>query len=172
MPYEKTLVFIIFKACSCWSAYTETVYEYFFRKRAAARQLIENYYYQLTDGCGNPDCDNKCCASCPDFPFKSVDRNELALQAVQLSRSRARLCEGIPQKYAKYPVQESSDESTVTCHDGAGASTSSHSGTTSGPDLGTRVSSGGAKSKLPSPCVNQAPSASSSASSQGSKPGL
>lgn len=32
-------------------------------KRAAAKKLIERYFYQLTDGCGNPSCDNKFCAS-------------------------------------------------------------------------------------------------------------
>lgn len=31
-------------------------------KRAAA-QLIEKYYFQLTDGCGNSHCDNPNCAS-------------------------------------------------------------------------------------------------------------
>lgn len=32
-------------------------------KRTAAKKLIERYFYQLTDGCGNPTCDNKYCAS-------------------------------------------------------------------------------------------------------------
>lgn len=32
-------------------------------KRAAAKKLIERYFYQLTDGCGNPHCDNQNCAS-------------------------------------------------------------------------------------------------------------
>lgn len=32
-------------------------------KRAAARKLIERYFYQLIDGCGNPNCDNEFCAS-------------------------------------------------------------------------------------------------------------
>lgn len=32
-------------------------------KRAAAKQLIERYFYQLLDGCGNPNCDNQYCAS-------------------------------------------------------------------------------------------------------------
>lgn len=32
-------------------------------KRAAAKKLIERYFYQLTDGCGNPHCDNQHCAS-------------------------------------------------------------------------------------------------------------
>lgn len=32
-------------------------------KRAAAKQLIERYFYQLLDGCGNTNCDNENCAS-------------------------------------------------------------------------------------------------------------
>lgn len=32
-------------------------------KRAAAKKLIERYFYQLTDGCGNPQCDNENCVS-------------------------------------------------------------------------------------------------------------
>lgn len=32
-------------------------------KRAAAKKLIERYFYQLTDGCGNLQCDNLYCAS-------------------------------------------------------------------------------------------------------------
>lgn len=35
-------------------------------KRAAAKKLIERYFYQLTDGCGNPHCDNQHCASSGD----------------------------------------------------------------------------------------------------------
>lgn len=31
-------------------------------KRAAAKKL-ERYFYQLTDGCGNPSCENSFCAS-------------------------------------------------------------------------------------------------------------
>lgn len=32
-------------------------------KRAAAKKLIERYFYQLIDGCGNSNCDNEYCAS-------------------------------------------------------------------------------------------------------------
>lgn len=32
-------------------------------KRAAARKLIERYFYQLVDGCGDPSCSNENCAS-------------------------------------------------------------------------------------------------------------
>lgn len=40
-------------------------------KRAAAKKLIERYFYQLTDGCGNPHCDNKYCASSGDVCLTS-----------------------------------------------------------------------------------------------------
>lgn len=32
-------------------------------KRASAKKLIERYFYQLTDGCGNSNCDSEFCAS-------------------------------------------------------------------------------------------------------------
>lgn len=32
-------------------------------KRAAAKKLIERYFYQLVDGCGDPNCVNEYCAS-------------------------------------------------------------------------------------------------------------
>lgn len=32
-------------------------------KRAAAKKLIERYFYQLVDGCGDPNCSNEYCAS-------------------------------------------------------------------------------------------------------------
>lgn len=41
-------------------------------KRAAAKKLIERYFYQLTDGCGNPNCDNKFCASSGEVGSKIV----------------------------------------------------------------------------------------------------
>eukprot|EP00667_Euglena_gracilis_P004148 EG_transcript_4168 len=37
------------------------------------RELIRGYHYQLTVGCGSPECQNPHCASCPDFqPLASV----------------------------------------------------------------------------------------------------
>lgn len=32
-------------------------------KRAAAGLLIKQYYFQLTQGCGDPNCSNEHCAS-------------------------------------------------------------------------------------------------------------
>ncbi|XP_050691382.1 ubiquitin-protein ligase E3A-like isoform X2 [Eriocheir sinensis] len=59
-------------------------------KRAAA-QLIEKYYFQLTNGCGNPHCDNPNCAS--SGKVGPVTSNEAAGKALQLCAARARLCE-------------------------------------------------------------------------------
>lgn len=60
------------------------------RKRTAARKLIERYYFQLTDGCGNQSCKNENCASCQKAP--KLDPDEAAARAIQLFKSKAKLC--------------------------------------------------------------------------------
>ncbi|XP_044263019.1 ubiquitin-protein ligase E3A [Tribolium madens] len=65
-------------------------------KRAAARKLIERYFYQLTDGCGNPACKNKYCAS--SGQLKPLTPDEAAAQAIQLFSQEAILCERHPNK--------------------------------------------------------------------------
>ncbi|KAG7164827.1 ubiquitin-protein ligase E3A-like isoform X1 [Homarus americanus] len=64
-------------------------------KRAAA-QLIEKYYFQLTDGCGNPLCDNPNCAS--SGKVGPLSSNEAAGKALQLFAARAKLCEVVGAK--------------------------------------------------------------------------
>lgn len=59
-------------------------------KRAAARRLIERYFYQLTNGCGDPSCDNVHCASSGELGNLTPD--EAAAQALQLFSQEARLC--------------------------------------------------------------------------------
>ncbi|PNI35884.1 UBE3A isoform 24, partial [Pan troglodytes] len=49
-------------------------------KRAAAKHLIERYYHQLTEGCGNEACTNEFCASCPTF--LRMDNNAAAIKAL------------------------------------------------------------------------------------------
>lgn len=73
------------------------------RKRAAAKQLIEAYYFQLTDGCGNNACDNPNCASCPNFVFKDKDKNVLALTSIDLFKQKAALCQRERNKVARLP---------------------------------------------------------------------
>lgn len=48
---------------------TVTIHTQDIMKRAAAKQLIERYFYQLLDGCGKPNCDNKYCASSGEVMF-------------------------------------------------------------------------------------------------------
>lgn len=71
-------------------------------KRAAAKLLIERYYYQLTDGCGNPKCTNEVCAS--SGKIKGLSPNDAAAQAIQLFMKRAQLCDPNPAKVAKLPT--------------------------------------------------------------------
>ena len=71
------------------------------RKRVAAKQMIERYYYQLTDGCGKPDCCNSGCASSRKFKFTNLTRDQAALEALQLFRAKADLCGDAPFKVAK-----------------------------------------------------------------------
>lgn len=49
-------------------------------KRAAAKKLIERYFYQLTDGCGNPGCDNKYCASSGEVSGINFQKNKKYLK--------------------------------------------------------------------------------------------
>lgn len=65
-------------------------------KRAAAKKLIERYFYQLTDGCGNATCENEHCAS--SGKVKGLTPNQAAGLAIQLFRQEAQLCETHPPK--------------------------------------------------------------------------
>ncbi|XP_074492844.1 ubiquitin-protein ligase E3A isoform X4 [Sebastes fasciatus] len=58
--------------------------------RATAKHLIERYFRQLTDGCGNGDCTNEFCASCSDF--QPLDNNSAAAKALELFKINAKLC--------------------------------------------------------------------------------
>ncbi|KAK0162893.1 hypothetical protein PV327_006626 [Microctonus hyperodae] len=73
-------------------------------KRAAAKKLIERYFYQLTDGCGNPQCDNQNCAS--SGKVTNLTPNQAAAQAIQLFSQEARLCDGTqPNKIPKTSLE-------------------------------------------------------------------
>ncbi|XP_013919898.1 PREDICTED: ubiquitin-protein ligase E3A isoform X1 [Thamnophis sirtalis] len=65
-------------------------------KRAAAKHLIERYYHQLTEGCGNEACTNEFCASCPTF--LRMDNNAAAIKALDLYKINAKLCDPHPSK--------------------------------------------------------------------------
>ncbi|UYV60364.1 UBE3A [Cordylochernes scorpioides] len=60
------------------------------RKRGLVRKLIECYYYQLTDGCGNPGCSNEHCPS--SGKIQKLPPNQAAAQALELFKKKATLC--------------------------------------------------------------------------------
>ncbi|KAM8904781.1 ubiquitin-protein ligase E3A-like isoform 2-T2 [Spinachia spinachia] len=65
-------------------------------KRAAAKHLIERYYHQLTEGCGNESCSNSWCAS--SAGFTRMDNNAAAVKALELYKLNAKLCDPHPSK--------------------------------------------------------------------------
>lgn len=67
-----------------------------YRKRAAAKHLIERYYHQLTEGCGNESCPNSWCAS--SLSFSRMDNNTAAVKALELYKVNAKLCDPHPSK--------------------------------------------------------------------------
>ncbi|XP_036971308.1 ubiquitin-protein ligase E3A [Acanthopagrus latus] len=76
--------------------------------RAAAKHLIERYFRQLTDGCGNGACTNEFCASCCDF--RPLDNNAAAAKALELFKINAKLCNPNP---SKKESDSSADENSL-----------------------------------------------------------
>lgn len=71
-------------------------------KRVAAQRLMERYFYQLTQGCGQ-NCGNVDCLS---GGSQSLSANEAAAKAIHLMKVRARLCETNPSKVARTEAME------------------------------------------------------------------
>lgn len=84
------------------------------RKRAAAKHLIERYYHQLTEGCGNESCSNSWCAS--SVGFNRMDNNAAAVKALELYKVNAKLCDPHPSKKGTASAYlESSTHSNSAC---------------------------------------------------------
>ncbi|MED6275335.1 Ubiquitin-protein ligase E3A, partial [Characodon lateralis] len=62
--------------------------------RATAKRLIERYFRQLTEGCGNSNCTNEFCASCSNC--QPLDNNAAAAKALDLFKVNAKLCDYYP----------------------------------------------------------------------------
>ncbi|XP_017279023.1 ubiquitin-protein ligase E3A isoform X2 [Kryptolebias marmoratus] len=71
--------------------------------RKTAKRLIERYFQQLTEGCGNSNCANEFCASHCDF--QPLDNNSAAAKALDLFKVNAKLCDYYP------AVKSGTDES-------------------------------------------------------------
>lgn len=66
------------------------------RNKVTAKHLIERYFRQLTEGCGNGNCTNEFCASHCDF--QPLDNNSAAAKALELFKINAKLCDPHPSK--------------------------------------------------------------------------
>ncbi len=66
----------------------------FHQNRKRVKEAIQNYFFQLTVGCGNPDCSNANCASSPHFDQskRNLSRDQAAAQAILLAKKKAELC--------------------------------------------------------------------------------
>lgn len=82
-------------------------------KRAAAKKLIERYFYQLTDGCGNASCTNPNCFS--SGTVEKMNPNEAAIRALNLFRQDAKLCDTHPSKLAKITNNSLDSDSISSC---------------------------------------------------------
>ncbi|CRK96978.1 CLUMA_CG010297, isoform A [Clunio marinus] len=60
-------------------------------KQTQAKKLIERYFFQLTTGCGKPDCTNKYCAS--SGLVEKLCGNQAAIKSLQLYVDQAKLCD-------------------------------------------------------------------------------
>ena len=101
------------ESCTNHYAYCLNVW---YRKRAAAKHLIERYYHQLTEGCGNEACTNEFCASCPTF--RRMDNNAAAIKALELYKINAKLCDPHPSKKgASSAYLENSKGASNNCSD-------------------------------------------------------
>ncbi|XP_032428729.1 ubiquitin-protein ligase E3A [Xiphophorus hellerii] len=72
--------------------------------RATAKRLIERYFRQLTEGCGNSNCTNEFCASCSTC--QPLGNNAAAAKALELFKVNAKLCDYYPS------VESRSDENS------------------------------------------------------------
>ncbi|XP_065205619.1 ubiquitin-protein ligase E3A isoform X2 [Planococcus citri] len=78
-------------------------------KRATVEEEIKSYFYMLTDGCGDENCDNENCVSSGKITPQSPNR--AAASALHLQRNRAKLCDRhvskIPRTKSPTPSQAS-----------------------------------------------------------------
>lgn len=66
------------------------------RKRAQTKELIEKYFYQLTIGCGNTNCENVNCAS--NSNFEKLTPNQAAARAIKLYSDESKFCDEVNKK--------------------------------------------------------------------------
>lgn len=81
-------------------------------KRAHAKQLIEQYFYMLSNGCGDNHCKNINCASSGNI-INKLTPNEAAARAIQLYKDDAPIC-GLPKNKIARKTDQNSKQNVST----------------------------------------------------------
>ena len=80
------------------------------KRAAAVKQRIQQFYFQLTEGCGRTNCANHDCASNP--AFKKISSDEAAARAMILFKNKVQLCDKPPFKVPRTDSEEDDFTST------------------------------------------------------------
>lgn len=80
------------------------------KRTAVAKQRIQQFYFQLTDGCGRPNCSNPDCASNPNST--KLTSNDAAAKAILLFNNKKSLCDKPPSKVPRTDIKQP-EEQTV-----------------------------------------------------------
>ena len=80
------------------------------KRAAAVKQRIQQFYFQLTDGCGRSNCANPDCASNPSFVKLTSD--EAAARAMILFKNKIQLCDKPSVKVPRTDSEEDEINST------------------------------------------------------------
>ncbi|CAF0831634.1 unnamed protein product [Brachionus calyciflorus] len=77
-------------------------------RKKKAKEIIEKFFRQLTQGCGRENCTNSNCASNPNFQRVSI--NQAAALAIQLAQKKATLCESMESNSKNMEVSDDNDD--------------------------------------------------------------
>ena len=135
------------------------------------KQLIERYYYQLTDGCGRADCCNENCASSRNFCHQNISKDAAAIVAIDLFKKKGTLCND-PSK-----VPKSSDDTGGATAEGSGDDMCDDSPCTSTAGAVKMLSvspvdegdASGSSEKFPTQCTSQPVALPSQSTSPGNR---
>ncbi|KAL1432726.1 hypothetical protein MTO96_012938 [Rhipicephalus appendiculatus] len=114
-------------------------------KKLAVKELIERYYYQLTEGCGREGCSNENCAS--SGRLRRLSPNEAAARALHLMMAKAALCDRAASNHTVERAPEASScrltepSSNTVSACGEGATSAEPAGASQQMDLDSECSS-------------------------------
>lgn len=82
------------------------------KRTAVAKQRIQQFYFQLTDGCGRPNCSNPDCASNPNSI--KLTSNDAAAKAILLFNNKKSLCDKPPSKVPRTDIKQPEEQTVLS----------------------------------------------------------